>query len=244
MAYASRSGRARVSQSSPQAFAVCDRCGFIYNHVDLRWQYDWAGASLLNKRFLVCHTCLDTPQQQLRAIVLSPDPLPIVNARPQAFSEDETDYATLTPGTVDTSTGIPVPNTTVMTTVGGSPMVMQPVGSPTGKTQNAQAPIVADVAYGVKLPVVSISSTGGRIITVTCSSPHGLSTNAQVAVQGVTNQTAAGTYSITVTTGTAFTYQTNSNVPSGSVLGSNTLVTTVNLGVPLNFVQIPQTGGV
>ena len=70
MAYASQSGRARTSASNPQAFAVCDRCGIWYNHVDLQWQYDWAGSSLINKRLLVCGRCLDVPQQQLRAIVV------------------------------------------------------------------------------------------------------------------------------------------------------------------------------
>ena len=89
MGYASKSGRARTSSTRPQAFAVCDRCGIWYNHVDLKWQYDWRGTSLQNLRFLVCRRCLDKPQQQLRAIILPADPVPINNPRIEPFAEDE-----------------------------------------------------------------------------------------------------------------------------------------------------------
>ena len=90
MAYASQSGRARTDPSNPQAHAICDRCGFRYNLVNLSWQFDWAGASLINKRILVCNPCNDKPQQQLRAIVLPPDPVPVVNPRIQDFVVAET----------------------------------------------------------------------------------------------------------------------------------------------------------
>lgn len=89
MAYASRSGRAVTSASKPRAFGVCDRCNFWYNHYRLQWQYDWRGTSLLNTRVLVCRNCLDKPQQQLRAIVLPADPVPIQNPRPEDFQTDE-----------------------------------------------------------------------------------------------------------------------------------------------------------
>ena len=81
MGYASRSGRARTDARNPRAFAICDRCALWYNHYQLSWQYDWAGASLINKRILVCNTCYDTPQEQLRAIIVPADPVPIVNPR-------------------------------------------------------------------------------------------------------------------------------------------------------------------
>jgi hypothetical protein len=86
MAYASQSGRARVSSTNPKAFGICDRCGFLYNHSDLQWQFDWAGASLINKKILVCDTCLDVPQEQLRAIILPADPEPIVNPRVENYA--------------------------------------------------------------------------------------------------------------------------------------------------------------
>lgn len=108
MAYASRQGRARISSQNPQAAAVCDRCGHVYNHVDLSWQYDWAGASLINKRILVCDTCTDTPQQQLRTIVLPADPPPIMNARPEDFVNASTNFRATMQNSTNLQTGIPV----------------------------------------------------------------------------------------------------------------------------------------
>jgi len=90
MGYASQAGRARTNARSPQAHAICDRCGFRYNWVNLTWQYDWRGASLQNLKILVCETCYDAPQEQLRAIVVPADPTPIINARVQDFVTAET----------------------------------------------------------------------------------------------------------------------------------------------------------
>lgn len=102
-------GRARVSARNPRAFAICDRCGFLMNHDRLQWQYDWAGASLINKRILVCNSCLDVPQQQLRAIVVPADPVPIQNPRIQDYVAASTDYRITQGNTVNQQTGIPVP---------------------------------------------------------------------------------------------------------------------------------------
>lgn len=242
MAYASRAGRARTSSISPQAHGICDRCGFRYNFIDLKWQYDWRGATLQNLRILVCDTCYDTPQEQLRSIILPPDPVPIINARPENYQADETDYASLTPSTTDPITGLPIPNTTDMATVTGLNMTHQPVGKPVGLPAAAQAPLVEAQAWNVLLPVLSISSLGTTVQQVTCSSPHGLQTNAQVNISGVTNKGAAGTYSITVTTATAFTYTTNSVIPAGSLLTGTTRVVTMDAGLPYNYSQVPLTG--
>ncbi len=90
MAYASRSGRARTSARSPDAFFVCDRCGMWGNRSRANWQFDWRGAALQNIQLLVCKRCLDRPQEQLRAIVLPADPVPIVQPRTEPFFDDET----------------------------------------------------------------------------------------------------------------------------------------------------------
>lgn len=74
--------RARISPESPRARGACDRCDRIYNHHDLRWQLQWSGIKLQNLRFLVCSECYDTPNPQLKARILPPDPTPILNARP------------------------------------------------------------------------------------------------------------------------------------------------------------------
>lgn len=111
MAYASIAGRARTSSRNPQAHAICDRCGFRFNHVDLQFQYDWAGASIQNKRILVCRSCLDNMQSQLRSLTLPGDPPPIINARPENFATDETDYrVTQVPDGGFTPQGVPVPD--------------------------------------------------------------------------------------------------------------------------------------
>ncbi len=89
MGYASISGRARTSVSRPRAFAVCDRCGTWNNHVNLQWQFQWQGTSLTNLRLLVCRSCLDVPNQQLRAIVIPADPVPVRFPRTEPFESDE-----------------------------------------------------------------------------------------------------------------------------------------------------------
>ena len=55
----------------------------------LRYQHEWAGFVLVNKRTLVCPKCLDTPNETLRSLILPPDPLPVINARPEQYSIDE-----------------------------------------------------------------------------------------------------------------------------------------------------------
>ena len=110
MGYASLSGRARTNAANPQAHAICDRCGFRFNFSDLTWQMDWRGAALMNIRLLVCKTCLDKPQEQLRAIVIPADPTPIVNARIQDFDLASTDnFALSAPTQLDPVTGLPLP---------------------------------------------------------------------------------------------------------------------------------------
>lgn len=52
----------------------------------LVWQYEYAGPRLQNLRILVCRGCLDKPQPQLQPRNLTPDPLPVMNARPEPFA--------------------------------------------------------------------------------------------------------------------------------------------------------------
>ena len=133
MGYASKAGRAQTSSRNPRAFAVCDRCGLWYNHDRLRWQFDWRGASLMNTRVLICDTCYDTPQQQLRSIVVPSDPTPILNARTQDFVAAETDYrVTSGQNTIDPVTGLPVPGGAVRITQNGEERVTQQTGEPLG----------------------------------------------------------------------------------------------------------------
>jgi len=243
MAYASQSGRAKTSATNPQAHAICDRCGFRYNHAELKWQYDWRGAMIQNIRILVCDTCYDTPQEQLRSIVVPADPTPIVNARVQDFAAAESNYQTVTqPPTIDPETGIPIPGNTTLTTEDGQQLTTQPYGPPVGLTQPAVPPLKGTTHYAVRLPVLSVSANGTTIITVTCSQTHGLQTNDQISVEGVSNTGACGFYSVTVTTATAFTYEVAKPIAAAALYTPTTRIITASVGLPYGYTQIPQTG--
>lgn len=237
-------GRASVSSKNPRAFGICDRCGFLYNHDRLQWQFDYAGSGLINKRILVCNPCNDVPQNQLRSIILPADPTPILNPRVENYANAETNFvATNAPTVTDFWTGIPVPSTTDIVTQDGVNVTTQVLGKPTGLDQNAVMPLLNQTQYRVVLSPLSISSqTGTSTITVTFSSAHGLNTNDQIAVQGLTNNNADGIYSVTVTNPMIFTYQVNSAIPTGGLLQGTTLMVTALVGLPYNYTQIPLTG--
>jgi len=235
-------GRAKVSTKNPQAFGICDRCGLLYNHTDLRWQFDWAGATIINKRILVCRICEDTPQEQLRAIVLPADPVPIMNPRTEAYADAETDFMSTNPGAIDPTTGLPVPSTTDITTEDGTMITYQPIGAPVGLDQNAVMPLYGNVQYGVPLSLISVSSNGTTIISVTTSTAHGLSDNSQVSVEGLSNVAANGFYSVKTTGAMSFQYEIAQPIATSGLLQSSTRIITAIVGLPYDYTQIPQTG--
>jgi hypothetical protein len=133
----------------------------------LQWQYDWAGASLINKRILVCNSCLDVPQQQLRAIVVPADPVPIQNPRIQDYVAAETDYRITQGNTVNAQTGIPVPGGDTRITQSNDNRVTQQTGeAPGGLNQlpgtdwNAPAVIYNGTQIGLPYNNTSVPYTG------------------------------------------------------------------------------------
>lgn len=131
MGYASKLGRARISSRSPAAAAVCDRCGFVYSRTDLHMQHDWRGTALQNLYILVCDRCYDTPQEQLRAIVVPADPMPIIQPRVQDYTAASSDLRQVSgANTVDPITGIPVPGGAIRTTQANDERVTQQTGEP------------------------------------------------------------------------------------------------------------------
>ena len=78
-------GRASISRTRPRALAICDRCGFTYNYDSLQMQQEWRGSQMQNTGLLVCESCWDAPQEQLRTIILPPDPVPIADPRPENY---------------------------------------------------------------------------------------------------------------------------------------------------------------
>ena len=91
---------AETDASAPRAWATCEKCGFVGNLYKFIWQHEWRGVRLINTRHIVCEWCLDQPQRQLGSIFLPPDPVGIVNARPEAYYIDEHQYRYQQDGTI------------------------------------------------------------------------------------------------------------------------------------------------
>lgn len=237
MAYSSRSGRAKTSASSPQAHAICDRCGFRYNHVDLTWQFDWAGASLINKRLLVCRTCLDKPQEQLRAIIVPADPMPIANPRVEFFAdyESNTRLTSQTPVT-DPRTGIVAPVGQTRITEDDSTRSTQMTGEPPNGTNTLPGTDPNAVTYRT---VTNAVDNGSDLIRLTLATTNGMITGQTVTVQDVGGVTAAsGNWTITVIDATQIDLQ--SSVFSGTYTSGGYVVN--NPSLPYNFTEVPKTG--
>jgi hypothetical protein len=102
-------------------------------------------------RILVCGDCYDEPQEQLRAIVVPADPVPVMNPRIQDFVTAETNYrVTSGQNTVNSATGIPVPGGNTRITQNSNTRVTQQTGEPPGglNQQPGTDPTVPDAAGG------------------------------------------------------------------------------------------------
>lgn len=80
--------RARVSARRPESLARCDRCSFVWNLRDLRFQSYYQGPTLQNTNVLVCPDCLDIPNEQTRTTIIPPDPVPLLNPRPENYAQE------------------------------------------------------------------------------------------------------------------------------------------------------------
>lgn len=86
--------RAATDPGAPEAWATDDRSGFVGNHRNLCWQYEWAGQGLVNKRIAVYEDMLDEPQRQLGSIILPPDPVSVQDALPEQYDIEEEPVST------------------------------------------------------------------------------------------------------------------------------------------------------
>jgi len=105
MAYRYRGRFFQVDTDNLSAEGICDRCGFRFNLKDLAWQYSFQGSfSLQNTRILTCQrgTCNDPPNPQDAAYILPPDPVPVLNGRPEPYAIDETSWLSTQDGNVIT----------------------------------------------------------------------------------------------------------------------------------------------
>ncbi len=109
MAYRWHPRYAETDAENPSAWATCSRCGFQFNLNRMVWQHDYRGTPIpINTRILVCGrpSCLDIPNPQLSPVILSPDPPPLYNARPEPYAVDETNWLTTQDGDIiDTQSG-------------------------------------------------------------------------------------------------------------------------------------------
>jgi hypothetical protein len=241
MAYASQAGRARTSSRSPQAHAICDRCGFRYNHVDLQWQYDWAGASLINKRLLVCNTCNDVPQQQLRAIIVPADPMPIINPRIEPYAWDEVDRRQVSGyNTTNQNTGIPVQQgDTRVTSLDNVATQNTRVTQQTGEPPNGKNQLPGTDPDAVSYRNITNVSNYAGIIQITVNNTNGFKTSQRVIVGGVEGVIVAnGSWTITVVDQTKINLQ--GSIFSGSYTSGGYIINDPSL--PYGFNEIPKTG--
>ena len=88
--------------------------------------------------------------------------------------------------------------------------------------------------------VIEVTVNGTNIVTVTCSSPHGIASGTPLDVRGVESTTAEGTFVVRRTTDNAFTYEARA-VQQGtaaqpiSILTSYTTITTGRFYVGANL---------
>lgn len=230
-------GRAKVSTRNPEAFAICDNCGFQYNHSELRWQYEWAGNKLINLKQLVCRRCNDLPNNQLRAIVLPADPMPIMNPRVPNYPLAEIDYrATSGQNTIDPTTGIPVPGNTLRITENDDYRVTQQTGEPPGGKNQLPGTDPSAVTYRT---ISNAANNGSGLIRLTVNTTNGMITGQLVTIGDVAGTTEAnGNWIITVIDVNTVDLQgstfTNSYTSGGYIVN--------NPSLPYSFTEIPKTG--
>ncbi len=90
---------APTNPNAPEPVGICMRCAFRYPLSQLEWQYQWTGPRLANLWLLVCRrTCNDLPNEQLRTIIISADPVPPKHPSPD-FYRQQNEGGVAGPGT-------------------------------------------------------------------------------------------------------------------------------------------------
>lgn len=70
---------------SPRGLAICDGCGFMVQHSELRQKQDYRGGSVpVGLSLRVCASCDDVPQPYFSRLLLRADPIPLQNPRPDS----------------------------------------------------------------------------------------------------------------------------------------------------------------
>jgi hypothetical protein len=82
--------RTRIDPKKPEAIGYCDLTGFRVMRKDLVQQMEYRGTQLVWNGFLVYKDFVDEPNRQSGAIILGPDPIPVLNPRPGSRPEKPT----------------------------------------------------------------------------------------------------------------------------------------------------------
>jgi hypothetical protein len=190
----------------------------------------------------VCDTCYDEPQNQLRAIVLPADPVPIINPRVEPYAWDEIDRRQVSGyNAVSPTTGIPVPQgdtrvTTANDEATNNTRVTQQTGEAPGGTNQLPGTDPNAVTYR---NVTNVTNNGIGVIRLTIGTTNGMITGQRVNVQeveGVTN--ANGVWYITVINLSQIDLQ-NSTFAGTYTSGGYVINEPAS---PYGFDQIPRTG--
>lgn len=121
------------------------------------YQYNYRGSSTpQNTRILTCGrpSCLDSLNPQDAPFVLPPDPLPILNARPESYYVDETNWLTTDDGSVLTTD-----DGTQFITSNPNPSTPPPPAGENAIVEQASVPVVTEDG----LEIVTESGDGNPI---------------------------------------------------------------------------------
>jgi len=88
-----------IDFKDPRALAICDGCGFLVNHDHLREKVQYRGGSVpVGTGLYVCASCDDVPQPYFKLQILPPDPVPVMNPRPDDGKGKSSGYGYLSTG--------------------------------------------------------------------------------------------------------------------------------------------------
>ena len=69
--------------NNPQPAGWCDGCSQCWPLSKLEWQYEYYGMNLTKTGWRHCPNCLDVPNPSNMPPQLGPDPLPVMDPRPE-----------------------------------------------------------------------------------------------------------------------------------------------------------------
>jgi len=81
-----------IDPANPRGWGECDTCGHYFQLEKLAYQVEWMGTAIKRTGFRVCRECLDKPNEQLRTILLPPDPVPLKDPRPPKYHDPAPAY--------------------------------------------------------------------------------------------------------------------------------------------------------